>query len=447
MQALRAGEISLKLSVFGLGYVGTVCAGCFSADGHEVVGVDVNPDKVSALNSGISPIIEPDIGDLIRDGNRRGRLRATTSANEAILQSDVSFVCVGTPSRGNGDLDLRYVDAVCQEIGTALKAKARGHTIVLRSTMLPGSTEQVAIPALERHSGRRLGDGLTVCYNPEFLREGSSVRDFREPPKVVIGVHAAPDAAPLMEVYGDLQAPWSVTSLRVAEMVKYADNAFHALKITFANEIGSICKAAHLDSHEVMSIFCRDTKLNISPAYLTPGFAFGGSCLPKDLRALNYLAKSRDLEPLVLGAILKSNEQQIRSVTKRIMETGLRRIGFLGMSFKPDTDDLRESPLVEVIETLLGKGLTIGIYDPNVSLSRLVGANRRFIEEHIPHLSTLLVDTSEQLVAQSDVLVVGHRDRRLASALESAPAEKVIVDLARPEGKLTEREHYHGLYW
>jgi GDP-mannose 6-dehydrogenase len=437
----------LKISVFGLGYVGTVCAGCFSDDGHQVVGVDLNSDKVDALNSGVSPIIEPDIGPLIRDASQQGRLRATTSADEAILESDISFVCVGTPSRDNGDLDLSYVDAVCKEIGAALRTKAGKHTVVLRSTMLPGSTERVAVPALERHSGRRVGDDLTVCYNPEFLREGSSVRDFREPPKVVIGVNAEDDAGPLLELFGDLKAPWIVTSLRVAEMVKYADNAFHALKITFANEIGSICKAADLDSHEVMSIFCRDTKLNISPAYLTPGFAFGGSCLPKDLRALNYLAKSRDLEPLVLASILRSNEQQIRSVSRRIIDTGLKRVGFLGMSFKPDTDDLRESPLVEVIETLLGKGLTIAIYDPNVSLSRLVGANRRFIEEHIPHLSTLLVDSFEQLVDRSDVLVVGHRDSRLGSALETAPPDKVIVDLARPDGSFADRQQYDGLYW
>jgi len=437
----------LKLSVFGLGYVGTVCSGCFSADGHDVIGVDVNSDKVNALNSGVSPIIEPEIGQLIRDANGQGRLRATTSADEAILESDISFVCVGTPSRSNGDLDLAYVRAVCQEIGAALRAKAGPHTVVLRSTMLPGSTERVAIPALEMGSGRRVGDGLTVCYNPEFLREGSSVRDFREPPKVVIGVIAEPDAAPLLDVYGTVDAPWIVTSLRVAEMVKYADNAFHALKITFANEIGSICKVANLDSHEVMRIFCRDTKLNISSAYLTPGFAFGGSCLPKDLRALNYLARSCDLDPPVLGSILKSNEQQIRSVTKRIMDTGLKRVGFLGMSFKPDTDDLRESPLVELIETLLGKGLKIAIYDANVALSRLVGANRRFIEEHIPHLSTLLVDSLEELVQRSDVLVVGHRNGRLGAALEAAPPEKVIVDLARPEGTLADRPHYDGLYW
>jgi len=437
----------LKLSVFGLGYVGTVCAGCFSADGHEVIGVDVNPDKVDALNSGTSPIIEPDIGDLIREATAQGRLRATTSAQEAILGSEVSFVCVGTPSRSNGDLDLSHVRAVCQEIGSALRAKPGPHTVVLRSTMLPGSTEQVAIPALEAGSGRRVGDGLTVCYNPEFLREGSSVKDFRSPPKVVVGVMAEGDAAPLTEVYGGLQAPWVITSLRVAEMVKYADNAFHALKITFANEIGSICKAVNLDSHEVMRIFCQDTKLNVSAAYLTPGFAFGGSCLPKDLRALNYLARSRDLDPPVLGAILESNEQQIRAVARRIMATGHRRIGFLGMTFKPDTDDLRESPLVELIETLLGKGLTIAIYDPNVALSRLVGANRRFIEERIPHLSTLLVDSLDQVVQRSDVLVVGHRDRRLGAALERVPPEKVIVDLARPDGTFGRHQRYDGLYW
>ena len=437
----------MKLSVFGLGYVGTVCAGCFSADGHEVIGVDVNPDKVDALNSGTSPIIEPDIGDLIREATAQGRLRATTSAQEAILGSEVSFVCVGTPSRSNGDLDLSHVRAVCQEIGSALRAKPGPHTVVLRSTMLPGSTEQVAIPALEAGSGRRVGDGLTVCYNPEFLREGSSVKDFRSPPKVVVGVMAEGDAAPLTEVYGGLQAPWVITSLRVAEMVKYADNAFHALKITFANEIGSICKAVNLDSHEVMRIFCQDTKLNVSAAYLTPGFAFGGSCLPKDLRALNYLARSRDLDPPVLGAILESNEQQIRAVARRIMATGHRRIGFLGMTFKPDTDDLRESPLVELIETLLGKGLTIAIYDPNVALSRLVGANRRFIEERIPHLSTLLVDSLDQVVQRSDVLVVGHRDRRLGAALERVPPEKVIVDLARPDGTFGRHQRYDGLYW
>src|SRR4029453_268318 len=340
----------MRISIFGLGYVGTVCAGCLVATGHTVEGVDVNPTKVDLINSGLSPIVEPGIDELISQGRRKEKLSATTSVINAVESSEVSLVCVGTPSQTNGSLDLTYVKRVCEEIGRVLQDKKSYHLVILRSTMLPGTTEDLAIPTIEACSGRKIGQTLGVCYNPEFLREGSSVRDFFNPPKIVIGENDKASGEVAIQLYQGVKAPLIRTSVRVAEMVKYTDNAFHALKITFANEIGNVCKGLGVDSHQVMSIFCEDTKLNLSPAYLKPGFAFGGSCLPKDLRALPHRAKTLDLETPVLNAILRSNAHQVLLGLQKITHLRKKRIGFLGMSFKAHTDDLRESPLVEVIE-------------------------------------------------------------------------------------------------
>jgi GDP-mannose 6-dehydrogenase len=437
----------LRISVFGLGYVGTVSAACLTADGHAVVGVDVNKDKVGAINDGTSPIVEPEVDRLIAEGHRQGLLRATTSARDAIQASDLSLVCVGTPSHQNGSLDLRYVQRVCEEIGSALRAKALPHLVVMRSTMLPGTTETLAIPALEEASGSAAGQRWAVCYNPEFLREGSSVHDFYHPPKIVIG-EATPGGGDLVaKIYERLQAPLIRTSLRAAEMVKYADNTFHALKITFANEIGNLCKRMGIDSHEVMSIFCQDTRLNLSPAYLRPGFAFGGSCLPKDLRALTYQAKMLDLESPVINAVLRSNHSHFVVAVQRITSLNKKRLGFLGMSFKPDTDDLRESPLVEMIETLLGKGYSIRVYDKNVSVARLVGANKRFMDEHIPHLSSLLVDTPEELLAHIDVLVIGHASPELPALLSKMRSDQFVVDLVAGAKNVAMAPKYEGICW
>ena len=374
-------------------------------------------------------------------------LHATVSSDEGIRETDVSFVCVGTPSQANGSLDLAHLKRVCEDIGTALKHKKSRHTIVFRSTTLPGTTEDVAIPLLEKHSGKMAGRDFFVCYNPEFLREGTSVKDYYHPPKIVIGEQAAGQGDVVEEIYAGIKAPTVRTSIKAAEMVKYSDNAFHALKVTFANEIGSICKRLGIDSHAVMDIFCQDTKLNLSKVYLKPGFAFGGSCLPKDLRALSYQAKRTDVDVPVLNAILHSNSTHIKSVIQRIVALGKKRIGFLGMTFKPDTDDLRESPLVEVIETLLGKGFQVKIYDKNVATSRLIGANKRFIEEHIPHLSSLLVERIEEVVETAQVVVVGYASAEFVPALKAMRQNQLIIDLARIEGHEKFSASYDGICW
>ena len=437
----------MKISVFGLGYVGTVSAGCLAASGHTVWGVDVNVDKVASINSGAAPIVEPDIADFIAKAQSQGLLNATASSEEGILNTDVSFVCVGTPSHANGSLDLSHLKRVCEDIGAALQSKKTSHTIVFRSTTLPGTTEEVAIPILEKHSGRTVGKGLSVCYNPEFLREGTSVKDYYHPPKIVIGERNAGEGDVIEEIYAGIKAPTIRTSIKVAEMVKYSDNAFHALKVAYANEIGNMCKSLGIDSHAVMDIFCQDTKLNLSKVYLKPGFAFGGSCLPKDLRALSYQAKRTDVEVPILNAILQSNASHIKGVIQRIVVLGKKRVGFLGMTFKPDTDDMRESPLVEVIETLLGKGFHVQIYDRNVATSRLIGANKKFIEEHIPHLSSLLVERAEDVVGTAQVVVVGYASAEFVPALKSMRADQLIIDLARIEGRESFAASYDGICW
>ena len=437
----------MKISVFGLGYVGTVSAGCLAASGHTVWGVDVNVDKVASINSGAAPIVEPDISDFIAKAQSQGSLKATVSSEEGIQNTDVSFICVGTPSHANGSLDLSHLKRVCEDIGAALQSKKTSHTIVFRSTTLPGTTEEVAIPILEKHSGRTVGKGLSVCYNPEFLREGTSVKDYYHPPKIVIGERNAGEGDVIEEIYAGIKAPTIRTSIKVAEMVKYSDNAFHALKVAYANEIGSMCKSLGIDSHAVMDIFCQDTKLNLSKVYLKPGFAFGGSCLPKDLRALSYQAKRTDVDVPILNAILQSNTSHIKGVIQRIVVLGKKRVGFLGMTFKPDTDDMRESPLVEVIETLLGKGFHVQIYDRNVATSRLIGANKKFIEEHIPHLSSLLVERAEDVVDTAQVVVVGYASAEFVPALKSMRADQLIIDLARIEGCESFTAAYDGICW
>jgi GDP-mannose 6-dehydrogenase len=437
----------MDISIFGLGYVGTVCAGCLASEGHTIVGVDVNAAKVEGMNTGVAPIVEPKLPELFAEAHRARRLSATTSAAEAIQATSISLVCVGTPSQANGSLDLTYMKRVCEEIGTALQNKATPHLVVLRSTMLPGTTEDALIPILETHSGKRVGQGFDVCYNPEFLREGSSVYDFYNPPKIVVGESSPGAGDALLALYAGIEAPIIRTSIRVAEMAKYCDNAFHALKVSFANEVGNLCKKLGVDSHDVMAVFCEDRKLNLSPAYLKPGFAFGGSCLPKDLRALTYEAKRFDLDSPVLNAILQSNASQVQLGIRMIAALGKKRVGFLGMAFKPDTDDMRESPLVAVIETLLGRGYPIRIYDRNVSTSRLIGANRRFIEEHIPHLSSLLVEDAKDLAAQSDVIVVGYQSPEFAVVLEGLRKEQVVIDLARLARNVTTPARYEGICW
>ena len=421
----------MRVSIFGLGYVGVVSAGCLAQDGHEVIGVDRARTKVELINAGRSPIIETDIGEIIAAAVRDGRLRATEDTVRAVNGTELSFVCVGTPSQSNGNLDLSYIRRVCEEIGTALKDKAARHTVVIRSTVLPGTMRGVVVPVLEAYSGKPAGVGFDICHNPEFLREGSAVMDFTFPAKTVIGELNPGSGDLLAELYSKLQAPLIRTDLETAEMIKYIDNGWHALKIGFANEIGNLCSSLSVDAHKAMEIFCLDTKLNISTAYLSPGFAFGGSCLPKDLRALSYAAKSRDLELPILNSILRSNELQIANGLQRIVERGNARIGILGFSFKAGTDDLRESPMIEIIERLAGKGYDLRIYDKNVQLAKLVGANRDFILNHIPHISKLMVDDVDAVLRHGETIVIGNKDPDFQSIPERLHEGQCMVDLAR----------------
>ena len=438
----------MKVSVFGLGYVGSVSAASFAADGHEVVGVDVNPDKVRAVNEGRSPIVEPGLDDLLARSVAEGRLRATTDTADAVRSTEVSLLCVGTPSRKNGSLDLAYLERVAAQVGAALRDKHDYHVVVVRSTVLPGTTHEVVIPALERESGKTYGEGFGVSVNPEFLREGTALKDFRKPPLTLVGHNHAADASGTIALYQAIDAPLVSTSIRVAEMIKYTSNTWHALKVCFANEIGTLCKRLDIDSHDVMDVFCRDEKLNLSSYYLKPGFAFGGSCLPKDVRALQYRAKEVDVELPVISSILPSNRLQIQHAFDQVMETEKQKIGLLGFSFKAGTDDLRESPIVILAEALLGKGRTLSIYDRNVSIARLVGTNKAYIDEQIPHLSSLLCDSIEDVIDRSEVIVVGNRAPEFADALKRAKAGQIIVDLVRlpVSGALLEAD-YRGICW
>jgi GDP-mannose 6-dehydrogenase len=430
-----------------LGYVGTVSAGCLAREGHEIVGVDPAQPKVELINRGQSPIIEADIGEIIAAAVRSGSLRATDDVAQAIHDTDLSFICVGTPSQSNGNLDLCYVRRVCEQIGQALKDKAAWHVVVIRSTVVPGTMNKVAIPVLEEFSGRKAGARFGVCHNPEFLREGSAVKDFYYPPKTVIGELDSRSGDMLAGLYGKIDAPLIRTNLETAEMVKYVDNGWHALKIGFANEIGNLCKSFDIDAHAVMDIFCRDQKLNISPAYLVPGFAFGGSCLPKDLRALVYQAKMHDLELPILSSILPSNEVQIRRGIRLIQEKGHRRVGVLGFSFKAGTDDLRESPVVEVIERLLGKGYDLRVYDKNVRIASLVGANRDFILNRIPHVSRLMVDSIEQVLEHAQTVVIGNKDPDFGQVPERMRVDQVLVDFVRINEGRSNQGNYDGICW
>ena len=438
----------MRIAIFGLGYVGCVSAACLANEGHQVVGVDVNPLKVSMVNAGQSPIIEAQMDELVRRAVAQGNLRATGDAIEAVAHTDLSLICVGTPSNENGSLDLRYIRNVAREIGQALADRDTYHVVAVRSTVLPGTVAREVVPLLEETSGKRAGVDFGVCANPEFLREGSAVADFHHPPFTLIGQWDERSGDRVAAIYRGIKAPIVRTDLPTAEMIKYVSNAFHALKITFANEIGNFCKKVGVDSHEVMRIFAMDTKLNISPAYLKPGYAFGGSCLPKDLRALLHRARQEDLELPVLQAIPRSNELQARLGVEMVLRTGKKRVGILGLSFKAGTDDLRESPMVYLAETLLGKGYDLKIYDENVSLARLTGANKRYIEQVIPHISSLMTTSLEEVLDHAQVLVVGNRFAGVSHLLNGSGRDHIIIDLVRV-GAATEGagENYRGICW
>lgn len=437
----------MKISILGLGYVGAVSAGCLANDGHEVVGVDPDTTKVDLINSGQTPIIEKDIGDMIKECAADGRLVATADVVDAVKRTDISLVCVGTPSQLNGSLDLKYVRKVCEEIGAAIRDKDDFHVIVMRSTMLPGTMRDIVIPVLEEFSGMTVGDGFGLCNNPEFLREGTAVYDYYNPPKTVIGEIDKKSGDVLAELYKGLDAPLIRTAIDTAEMVKYTDNVWHALKIGFANEIGNICKPLGIDGHEVMDIFCKDLKLNLSSYYMKPGYAFGGSCLPKDVRALTYRARSLDVQLPILNAIMPSNQLQIDKGFDMVSSQGNKKIGMLGLSFKAGTDDLRESPLVELVEKLIGKGYDIKIYDENVNIASLVGANRDYIFNHIPHISKLLVDSMDKVLKHGETIIVGNGDPKFRSVVDHLSNNQVVVDLVRIGDQRSEEGKYDGICW
>ena len=436
----------MKISIFGLGYVGAVSAGCLATDGHEVIGVDPNKTKVDLINQGTTPIIEKDIGEMIAATVKSGHLRATADVRDAVFGSDMSLICVGTPSQLNGNLDLSHVRKVCQEIGAAIREKDTFHVVVARSTMLPGSMRSLVIPTLEAASGKVAGVDFGVCNNPEFLREGTAVYDYYNPPKTVIGESDEKAGALLVQLYEKMDAPLVRTDVETAEMVKYTDNTWHAVKVAFANEIGNICKAVGIDGHTVMEIFCQDTKLNLSPYYMKPGFAFGGSCLPKDVRALTYKARSLDLDLPLLNSILPSNQKQVEKGIKMIVDKGARKVGILGFSFKAGTDDLRESPLVDVIEYLLGKGYELKLYDKNVNLAALTGANQDYILNMIPHISKLMVDNMQDVLDFADTIVIGNGAAEFKTVPNSLRPHQHIVDLVRIS-KEQSGEQYDGICW
>jgi len=438
----------MKISVFGLGYVGCVSAACLAQGGHEVLGLDVNLQKAELVSSGRAPVNEKGLDALLREAVQHGSLRVTSNSQAAIHDSDVSMICVGTPSNKNGSLDLRYVENVCREIGAGLAGKQGYHVVVVRSTVLPGSTEDLLMRLLEQHSRRRAGPDFGVCMNPEFLREGSSVADFFNPGLVIIGEIDQRSGEVVEALYREIQALTLHTTIRIAEMIKYANNAFHALKITFANEIGVLCKTHGIDGREVMEILCQDTRLNISPAYLRPGFAFGGSCLPKDLRALLHRATERDLDFPLLRATLVSNQRHIEQGLDLITSSGRNRIGILGLSFKPGTDDMRESPVVSLVERLIGKGYRVRIYDELVELSRLVGTNKAFLEREIPHIASLMCTALEEVVEWAEVVVAAHGGATFRRVPALIREDQILIDLvgiARNDGDI--RGAYEGICW
>jgi len=438
----------MRISIFGLGYVGAVCAGCLSARGHEVVGVDISSTKIDLINSGKSPIVEPGLEDLLAQGIRTGKLRGTTDFAEAIRATDLSMICVGTPSKKNGDLELDFIEAVCREIGYVLRDKTSRHTIVVRSTVLPGTVANVVIPILEDCSGKKAGVDFGVAVNPEFLRESTAIKDYDLPPMTVIGEFDKASGDVLQSLYEELDAPIIRKDIAVAEMIKYTCNVWHATKVTFANEIGNIAKAVGVDGREVMEVVCQDKALNLSQYYMRPGFAFGGSCLPKDVRALTYRASTLDVDAPLLNSLMRSNVSQVQNAFDMVAAYDTRKVALLGLSFKAGTDDLRESPLVELAEMLIGKGFDLSIYDSNVEYARVHGANKDYIESKIPHVSSLLNSDFDQVVNDSDIIILGNRDERFRTLADKTPEGKRVIDLVGFMSKATSEDgRAEGICW
>jgi GDP-mannose 6-dehydrogenase len=438
----------MRISIFGLGYVGAVSLACLARDGHQVTGVDIDPVKLGLLSAGRSPVVEEGIQELTADVVKSGRVTVTSGVEAAIHGTDLSFVCVGTPSNNNGSQSLDAILRLTRELASALRTKGAYHVIVIRSTVQPGTVEGVIKPLLEQESGLRAGSDFSLCFQPEFLREGTSIKDYDNPPFTVVGTDDARAADMLRELFGHLPSSFVTTSISTAEMLKYACNAFHALKVTFANEIGRLAQSVQVDSREVMRLLCMDTRLNISPAYLRPGFAFGGSCLPKDLKALMYIGKTRDVVTPTLASLLPSNRVHLDHAAEMILSAGRPRVGMLGLSFKPGTDDLRESPLVALAEKLIGKGVPLRIYDPTVDLSRLLGANKRYIEAVIPHIATLMCPSITETIRDAEVVLIGSVYPQLAEQLtQMLRADQIVLDLVNLPGRDRMPGIYRGICW
>ncbi len=439
----------MKISVFGLGYVGAVASACLAESGFDVIAIDTDPVKVKCLAEGRSPIIEPGLPEMIKANKDNGRLKATLDVREAVLNSDISLICVGTPSNADGSLKLDYVEAVCAQIGAVIKDKPGYHSVVLRSTVVPGTARNIAIPALEKASGKKAGVDFGFGNNPEFLRESTAIYDYFNPPKVVIGSLDKKTADAMVEIYKDIKADQAICTVEVAEGVKYADNAWHAMKVGFANELGNIMKEMGVDSHKVMDIFFLDTKLNISKAYLKPGFAFGGSCLPKDVRAIRACGKAKGVQTHIFDALLEANDEQVRRAVKLIKETGKKKVGMMGLSFKAGTDDLRESPLVTLADLLLKEGYELVIYDPSVfEASQMEGANQKYIREGIPQISKCLVETAGEFLPRAEVIVIGNHGEDYGQIIAKTSAQTPIIDLVRLKNNPVEdRASYTGICW
>ena len=438
----------MKISIFGLGYVGAVSLACLSRDGHEVIGVDIDATKLELIMAGKTPVVEEGMVDLMASVAASGKVSVTTDARQAVLDSEISLVCVGTPSAANGSQDQGAILRLAEEMGLAIREKSAPHVVVFRSTLVPGTVEEILRPIIEEKSGKKDGEGFFLCFQPEFLREGSSIRDYDKPPFTVIGANHAYPVQRLQELFGKLPCKFIETSVRSAEMMKYCCNNFHALKITFANETARLCDALGVDPFEVMSLVCQDTQLNISPAYLKPGFAFGGSCLPKDLRATTYLAKIHDVEIPMLAGIMQSNRNHLDVALQKLLATGKRKIGFIGLSFKTGTDDLRESPLVTLAEQLIGKGVQLSIYDPEVHLASLLGANRSFIEKHLPHIGQMMRADIKDVIAESEVLVIGLSGQAVADTLASlVRPDQLLLDLVNLPNRDAIKAKVEGLCW
>jgi GDP-mannose 6-dehydrogenase len=438
----------MKISIFGLGYVGAVSLACLSRDGHEVIGVDIDPGKLALIKAGKTPVVEDGMVDLMAQVALSGRVTVTADAQTAVHSSELSLVCVGTPSAHNGSQDQGAMLGLADEIGMAIRVKDAPHVVVFRSTLVPGTVEDVLRPIIEASSGKKDGEGFFLCFQPEFLREGSSIRDYDKPPFTVVGANHPYPVERLRALFGGLPCQFYETSVRSAEMMKYCCNNFHALKITFANETARLCDALGVDAFEVMDLLCRDTQLNISSAYLKPGFAFGGSCLPKDLRATTHLAKLHDVEIPMLAGIMPSNRHHLDVALLKVLATGKRKIGFIGLSFKTGTDDLRESPLVTLAEQLIGKGMQLSIYDPQVHLAQLIGSNRSFVEKHLPHIGQMLRSNIEEVVQASDLLVVGQGGQVVHDALvKHSRSDQVVLDLVNLSNRAAISAEVEGLCW